>query len=268
MKENFKFKKSLGQNFITDKNLLSAIVADAEVTGNDNVLEIGAGAGALTEALAQKAKKLVSLEVDSDLKELLTEKFKDYKNVEIKFLNALKVSDDEINSFFNSKYKLVANLPYYITTPLIFKFLENETCESLTVMVQKEVAERIVATPGSKDYGIISVKIGALADAKIARVVSRKMFYPMPNVDSAIINIKKKKEVDFNKKIFNYLVDVAFAMRRKTLANNLSDKLLNKEQLSKFFLVTGLNPLIRGEALSISEFIEISKVLEQIRQTN
>lgn len=266
MEENFKFKKSLGQNFLTDKNLLKAIVNDAGISKSDNVIEIGAGAGALTEAIAEQCKNLYSFEVDRDLFSHLEEKFSKYPNVKFVFKDALKLSDEEINALYGCKFKLVANLPYYITTPLIFKFLDNPLCESLTIMVQKEVAERVVATPGSKAYGVLSVKVQAIANAKITRDVNRKMFTPPPNVDSAVLHISKKP-YSFNFNTFSKVVDSAFAMRRKTLVNNLSTSFgMPKCECENLLTSLGHNPSVRGEQLSISEFILLSEALDKKRQ--
>ena len=266
MEENFKFKKSLGQNFLTDKNLLKAIVNDAGITPSDNVIEIGAGAGALTEMIASQCKNLYSFEVDRDLFGYLEEKFKGSENVKFVFKDALKMTDEEINKLHGSNFKLVANLPYYITTPLIFKFLNNPCCESLTIMVQKEVADRVVAAAGSKAYGVLSVKVQALANAKITRDVNRKMFTPAPNVDSAVLHISKK-EYGFDFNIFSKVVDSAFAMRRKTLVNNLSSSFgLSKPECEHILTSLGYNPSVRGEQLNISQFIQLSEALDKKRQ--
>ncbi len=265
MEENFKFKKALGQNFLTDKNLLKAIVNDAGITASDNVIEIGAGAGALTEAIAEQCKNLYSFEVDRDLFSHLEEKFAG-KNVKFVFRDALKMPDDEINALHGSTFKLVANLPYYITTPLIFKFLDNPFCESLTIMVQKEVAERVVAPPGSKAYGVLSVKVQAVANAKITRDVNRKMFVPAPNVDSAVLHISKK-DYNFDFNTFSKVVDSAFAMRRKTLVNNLSASFgMTKPECEAILASLGFSPSVRGEQLSIDEFILLSQSLDKKRQ--
>lgn len=251
-------KKRFGQNFLRDKNLLAAIVKDAGITKEDEVLEIGAGEGALTKELSLAAKKVVSYEIDADL--IPTLKGLGLPNVEFNFTDALKTDITEIENKFLEQYKLVANLPYYITTPLLFKFLEDATkVTSLTVMVQKEVAERIVATDG-KDYGILSVMIAFYGSAEIKRNVGRQMFYPAPNVDSAIvrIDIDRNKFADIDKEKFSKLIRAAFAMRRKTLNNNLS-KLIDKVTLN-----SKLEPNLlqkRAEELKLFDFIEIYKKL-------
>ena len=215
------FKKKFGQNFISDKNLINAICDDAELGEKDEVLEIGAGAGSLTSALNERCKKVVSYEIDKDLVEHL--RGLNLNNAKFVFGDIMDFSLEEIEKDFAENYKMIANLPYYITTPIIFKFLNGSSrLESLTIMVQKEVAERMVAKCGSKDYGVLSVMIDFYGDARISRVVSRKMFFPQPNVDSAVVTISlKKKYSQVDKNSFYKFVQNVFAMRRKTLKNNL-----------------------------------------------
>ncbi len=257
------FKKKFGQNFLSDKNLLQAIVNDAEICEKDNVLEIGAGAGALTKPLSEKAKRVVSFEIDRDLQDHLLSL--NLKNTEFVFTDALKESINTIEKHFKGeKYKLVANLPYYITTPLIFKFLEeSDSVDSLTIMVQKEVAERMTAKEGGKDYGVLTVMVGFFGEAKITRVVGRQMFFPQPNVDSAVVNItRNQKFKDINRKDFYEFIKACFSMRRKTLANNLSGYLkLNKTQLTQKLSTFDLTR--RAESFSLNEFIEIFKEIKK-----
>ena len=256
----FNFKKKYGQNFLSDKNLLKAIVGDAEVSKDDTVLEIGAGAGALTQELSLSAKKVIAFEIDTDLEETLLSL--NLKNVTFIFQDFMKVSLKDFEKDLD-RYKVVANLPYYITTPIIFKLLEeSEKVESLTIMVQKEVAERIVCEAGSKDYGILSVMIKFYGEAKINRIVKRQMFNPMPNVDSAVVTIKidRAKYTSINREKFSKLVKTAFSMRRKTLLNNLSS-LYSKEILKSKFDEKFLTR--RAESLTIDEFINLYKILEK-----
>lgn len=256
------FKKKFGQNFLSDTNLLQAIVKDAEITKEDNVLEIGAGAGALTKQLSASAKKVVAYEIDTDLCNHLNSL--NLQNVNFIFKDALKENIEDIEANFNNnQYKLVANLPYYITTPLIFKFLEESTnVKSLTIMVQKEVAERIVAKEGGKDYGVLTVMVGFFGDAKITRVVGRQMFYPQPNVDSCVVNIAlNKKFADIDKKDFYNFVKACFSMRRKTILNNLSSGL----RLSKAEFTEKLNDIDltrRAESFSLTELIDLYKKIK------
>ena len=219
MKE-FETKKKFGQNFISDKNLLSAICDDADVCSEDEVLEIGAGLGTLTHEIAKTAKKVVSFEIDKDLEPILLKNKPD--NVEFIFKDIVKTSLEEIESKFSGEYKIIANLPYYITSPIIFKFLgKSKRLKSLNIMVQKEVAERMVAKSSEKDYGVLSVSVNVCGDPKITRIVKRNMFSPAPNVDSAVvrIDIKNKHNIDLDD-FFDFTKKI-FSMRRKTLYNNL-----------------------------------------------
>lgn len=255
---DFEFKKKFGQNFISDKNLLSAIVSDAKVGKKDEVLEVGAGAGSLTEILSQNAKKVVSFEIDKDLKQHLSSL--GLKNVQFVFEDFMKADLHEIEKSFSGKYKVVANLPYYITTPIIFKFLEDGTkLESLTIMVQKEVAERICAKSGSKDYGVLTVMVNFYGKPQIVRNISRNMFYPAPNVDSALLNIEIcEKFPQIDKKNFLKFVQTCFSMRRKTLLNNLLQaysKEVLKQKLGEEVLQK------RAETFSLEEFVEIFETL-------
>lgn len=253
---NHNFKKKFGQNFITDKNLLSAIVDDAEIDKNDEVLEIGAGAGTLTKEISNRAKKVISYEIDKDLESyLLGLKL---NNVNFIFKDIMKENLLEIENYFEDGYKIIANLPYYITTPIIFKFLKNsKKLKSLTIMVQKEVAERIVATKGEKDYGILTIMINFYGNAKITRNVNRKMFYPEPNVDSAVVRIdidrEKYKNIDDDK--FYSFVQSCFSMRRKTLKNNLEHSNLKLKMKIDNLPQSILS--LRAENLSFDDFVNI-----------
>lgn len=255
---DFQFKKKFGQNFISDKNLLNAIANDAEVTKEDEVLEIGAGAGSLTTVLNERAKKVVSFEIDRDLHDHLLSL--DLKNVEFVFDDFMKADLKEIEKKFDGKYKVVANLPYYITTPIIFKFLEEaEKLDSLTIMVQKEVAERVCAKPDTKDYGVLTVMLEFYGDAKICRIINRQMFKPAPNVDSALLNIKiNEKYPQIDKKEFSKFIKTCFSMRRKTLLNNLSSA-YSKDVLKKSLDEETLKK--RAEDLCLDEFVEIFSMI-------
>ena len=264
---NFEFKKKFGQNFLTDKNLLKAIAIDANITKEDEVLEIGPGAGALTYELATASKKVVCYEIDKTLKPILEEKLKDCNNVEVVFEDILKESIDTLKSHFNGAFKVVANLPYYITTPIIFHLLENDlNITSLTIMVQKEVAERLVANKNTKDYGILTINAGVQADITITRIVGRQMFHPAPNVDSAIVhfNMNKNKYDVKNLKHFTTLVKASFAMRRKTLMNNLKQKYgYSNEEIIHLFSSCNIKEKVRAEDLSIEQFVALSNKLNQ-----
>lgn len=257
----FVFKKKYGQNFLSDKNLLTAIADDAGVTADSEVLEIGAGAGSLTSILDAKAKKVVSFEIDKDLKETLLGL--NLKNTQFVFADFMDCNMTDIENMFSKEYKVVANLPYYITTPIIFKLLENATkLESLTIMVQKEVAERVCSGVGGKDYGILTIMTQLYGQSKITRIVKRQMFHPQPNVDSAIlhIEIEKEKFPDIDKAKFLKFVKASFSMRRKTLLNNLG-AVYGKEKLKEIFDEQTL--VRRAESFSLEEFVEMFKKCEK-----
>lgn len=262
--KDFKFKKEFGQNFIFDGNLLSAIVADSEITNQSEVLEIGAGAGTLTKKLCEKAKKVVSYEIDKTLTEQLTQLENQTPNLKVIFADALKEPLEKIESNFSGNYVVVANIPYYITSPLIFKFLkESKRALSLTVMIQKEVALRYLSKPSTKDYGIPTVMINYLANVEFLRNVNRKMFTPVPNVDSALIKITRdsSKPKANDEIFFEKLVKASFANRRKTLVNNLQFINIPKEKI-----INSLNSInktndVRAEQLSVNDFINLSNLL-------
>lgn len=263
---DFRFNKSLGQNFITDVNLLDAIVHDAGITTDDIVLEIGTGAGTLTKAIAQIAKKVYSFEVDKRLERVLELSLQGIENVEVIFKNVLNMTDSEIQEIINSPFKVVANLPYYITTPLVLRFIESKLdVVGITVMVQKEVADRFVANAGTADYSAISIAIQMAGSAAVTRNVSRKMFYPVPNVDSAVVHIEidRKKLDGENAELIHKLARAAFSMRRKTLANNFSAAFgISKQEATAKIEKAGFPALVRGEALSLNDYIRLAKEFE------
>ena len=265
---DFRFNKALGQNFITDANLLDAIVADSGITPSGVVVEIGTGAGTLTRAIAKVAKKVYSFEVDRNLEAVLALSLQGVENAEVVFRDVLKMSDEQLEAIVGKKFKVVANLPYYITTPLAMRFVESTLeVESITIMVQKEVALRFVAKPNTPDYSAITLAIEMAGEAQITRNVSRTMFYPSPNVDSAVVRI----DVDRNKldgenvALLHKLVRSSFAMRRKTLANNLSVAFkIDKQTAAQIIVDAGFSPMVRGEALSLDDYKKLSKSLEKI----
>ena len=262
----FSFNKNFGQNFITDKNLLSSITRDANLNSNDTVLEIGTGAGTLTQEIATICKKIVSYEIDNNLKEYLLNKFRDENNVEIVFADFLKLNNEIIEEKFNGEnIKIIANLPYYITTPLIFKLLNsNLNISSATLMVQKEVANRIVAKPKSKDYGELSVVLQTLCDVEITRIVPSTLFTPKPKVDSAIVKLTPIDKYNIlNKDFFFKTVRACFFSRRKTLVNNLSAYFnISKTICENVLNNLNLSTQIRGEEFSIQQMISLSEKLE------
>ncbi|NLY86774.1 MAG: 16S rRNA (adenine(1518)-N(6)/adenine(1519)-N(6))-dimethyltransferase RsmA [Tissierellia bacterium] len=263
----FEFSKSLGQNFLIDGNIVRKIVEKANVTKEDYVLEIGPGIGTLTEELALNAKKVVAIELDKDLLPILDETLGKYENIEIIHGDVLKVDLEKIieEKLDNKPVKVVANLPYYVTTPIITKLLEsNLNLDSIIVMVQKEVAERMEAKPGGKDYGSLSVFVNFFSIPEIIIKVPKTVFMPQPKIDSAVIKLNIKKDLpDIDKDKFFKIVKAAFSKRRKTLLNALStygfniDKETIKETLEKL----NIKPEIRAENLSVEDFIKISKSL-------
>lgn len=263
---DFHFNKALGQNFITDANLLDAIVADSGITSDDTVVEIGTGAGTLTRAIAKVAKKVYSFEVDRNLQPVLALSLQGVDNAEVIFRDVLKMKDDELKSVVGDSFKVVANLPYYITTPLAMRFIESSLdVKSVTIMVQKEVALRFVAKPNTADYSAITLAIEMAGKAQITRNVSRNMFFPSPNVDSAVvrIDIDRAKLDGENVALLHKLVRSSFAMRRKTLANNLSVAFqIDKALASAIIEEAGFSPMVRGEALSLDDYKKLTKTLE------
>ena len=264
-KNNFRFNKQFGQNFITDQNLLRAIVDDAKITKDDVVVEIGPGAGTLTKEIAKKAKEVYSFEIDNNLAPILNETLQDCPNSTVIFKDFQKVDDEQLNQILNNReYKVVANLPYYITTPIIMKFIESAyPPKSITVMVQKEVAERLKSNAVTSEIGAISLSIALYGDVEMTRVVSRKMFMPEPNVDSAVIRIDMQNKYDnIDKKPVKKLIKAAFNMRRKTFLNNISNAFnISKDTIKEVLKELNIDENIRGEAVSIDNYIAIAKKL-------
>lgn len=264
-------KKKFGQNFLIDDNILDEISASACINDDELIIEIGPGLGNLTSYLLKKSRYVLLVEIDNNMIEILNDRFKENTNYSLINEDILKVDLDEKISkieedlnFSFKKVKVVANLPYYITTPILFKLLQDsKRVDEIVVMVQKEVADRMVASPKSKDYGILSVMIKYLADAEIIIKVPKEAFIPSPNVTSSVIKLVKNKkyECDDEEKLFK-LIHHAFAQRRKKMINSLeSSKFLNldKERIKDTFNKVNLNENVRAEELSIEEFILLSK---------
>lgn len=267
LKENgFRFNKQFGQNFLTDGGVLSSIVSDAELCRDDVVLEIGAGAGTLTRTIADNVKKVIAMEIDRNLEKILAITLADKRNVDVIIGDVMRYPMEQIEKTCGGEYKVVANIPYYITTPLIMNFIEQGTqVKSLTLTIQKEVAERLAAKPATKEYGAITVGVNAVADVTLCRILPRNLFYPEPNVDSAVVrlDVNRNKFCIDDHDFFRKTVRVAFAMRRKTLTNNLVvgfkiDRATAENVLEK----AGLAPNCRGEELSVEQFVELSKLLK------
>lgn len=266
-RHGFKFSKSLGQNFLIDGNVVRKIVREAGITKEDYVLEIGPGMGTLTEELALNAKKVVAVELDRKLLPILDETLGTYDNVEIIYGDILEI---DIKKLIDEKLgggpvKLVANLPYYVTTPIIGKLLEEDlNLESINVMVQKEVADRMAAGPGSKTYGSLSVFVNFYTNPKVVVKVPKTVFMPQPKIDSAVIQLELKKNLpDIDRDQFFKVVKAAFSKRRKTIINSLStfgfD--LEKDQIRQALEKVGIKPEERAENISVEDFIKLSTEL-------
>lgn len=259
----FRFQKRFGQNFITDTNFLKSIAEKSGVTSSDTVVEIGAGAGTLTAAIAERAKRVIAFEIDESLKPVLEKTLSAFDNVELVFGDFMDVKD--LSERTGEKYKVIANLPYYITTPVLFKLMEDTKYlpQTISVMVQKEVADRMCAKPSTKDYGALTVAIDARFSARKLVNVSRDMFYPVPNVDSAVVLMTAKDACDgVDMKKFSALVRAAFAMRRKTLINNLTAAFsLSRAACEQALTDCGLPLAVRGEALCTEQFKALTKRL-------
>ncbi|MBQ4072191.1 MAG: ribosomal RNA small subunit methyltransferase A [Clostridia bacterium] len=265
-KYGFTFKKNLGQNFLTEGSLLRAIVKDAGVESEDIVVEIGTGAGTLTSAISEKAKHVYTFDVDTCLQPVLAETLAGKENVTINFLDVLKISDEKLKEIIGEQpFRVVANIPYYVTTPLIMRFLESDlNCKSLTVMVQKEVADRLIAEPDTENYGAITLAVELRGTARVTRNVARQLFHPAPKVDSAVVHIDiddNKYEIK-DKPFLQKLIRAGFQMRRKTLVNNIGASLgITKDRAKEVLVSLGYSESIRGEALSIEDYIKIAEAL-------
>ena len=263
-KHGFRFKKQFGQNFISDTNLLKSIVSASGVTKDTTVVEIGCGAGTLTRALAESAKRVYAFDIDADLKPVLEETLAGVENVEVIFRDFHKLDLKEFEKEIGA-YRVVANLPYYITTPLIAKLLdESELCEGVSVMVQEEVAERFCAKENTPEYGAITAGIALKGTAKIVKRVPRTLFYPCPNVDSAVVKIEFARDrlPVKDRKMYRDTVRCAFLNRRKTLQNNLMISFsLTREQAKEVLQKAGGDEKARGETLSPERLAALSDIL-------
>ena len=266
----FKFSKGLGQNFLIDGNIVRNIVKGAGITKDDYVLEIGPGMGTLTEELSLRAKKVVAIEIDNRLKPILEETLKPYDNIEIVYGDVLKLPLKDIidEKCQGGPVKVVANLPYYVTTPIISRLIEEGLpFHSISVMVQKEVADRMVAKPHTKDYGSLTLFVGFYTKAEIILKVPKSVFMPQPKIDSSVIKLTIKEELpDVNKDSYFKLVRAAFSKRRKTLINALSSYGLEveKEEIRQALIRAGIDENLRGENLDMDDYIKIAKELPNI----
>ena len=273
-RHGFTFKKSFGQNFLTDTNILQKIVDTAEIDKNVNVIEIGPGIGALTEFLTENAAEVMAFEIDERLVPILEDTLRDHDNVKVINEDVLKADlQTRVKEFENPNLpiKVVANLPYYITTPILMHLIESKIPFSeFVVMMQKEVADRISAEPNTKAYGSLSIAVQYYMTAKVAFVVPRTVFVPAPNVDSAILKMTRRKQplVEVKDEDFFFRVSKAsFVHRRKTLWNNLTSHFGKSEEvknkLDQALENAAIKPSIRGEALSISDFARLSDALRE-----
>lgn len=261
----FRFNKQFGQNFLTDETLLGAICDDAGLNGG-TVLEVGAGAGTLTRVLSRHADKVVAFEIDRNLQPILAQTLCDCPNVELVIGDVMKYSVGQIDQMCGDNYRVVANIPYYLTSPLIMRFAEQSArvC-SLTLTVQREVAERLAALPATKDYGAITVAVQSVADVSVKRILPRELFFPVPNVDSAVAHIEfRRNKYDIaNRDLFRKTVRAAFSMRRKLLVNCLSVGFgIAKERAAEIVSECGLLTNCRGEELSVGQFVALYKAIE------
>ncbi|MBU5676481.1 16S rRNA (adenine(1518)-N(6)/adenine(1519)-N(6))-dimethyltransferase RsmA [Alkaliphilus sp. MSJ-5] len=271
-KYGFKFSKSLGQNFLIDQNILDNIVDGANISKDDYVIEVGPGIGSLTQNIAEKSKSVVAIEIDKTLIPILNDTLKDYSNVEVINEDVLKL---DLHKLINEKFKgnrakVIANLPYYVTTSIIMKFLEERVpVQSLTIMIQKEVADRMQAKPGTKDYGALSIAVQYYCNPKILLKVPPSVFIPQPKVESTVIKLdilERPKVYVESEDLFFALVKDAFGKRRKTLLNALStgDLKLNKDLLKDVLLSSGIDENRRGETLTIEEYGLLANNLAKI----
>lgn len=263
-KHGFSFTKSLGQNFLIDGNIIDKILSGGEISKEDHILEIGTGVGTLTQQLAIYGKEVFAVEIDRRLEPVLADTLGEFSNVDILFQDVLKTDlERELTSRFGEeKVKVVANLPYYVTTPILGKLLEEPlNLTSITVMVQREVALRMAAKPGTKDYGALSVFIQFYTDPVFVTRVPKTVFIPQPKVDSAVVTLKvKDPEIGVDQKKFFKIVKAAFSKRRKTILNALSTYgfSCDKGEIRRALITSGIPEGARGETLGVKEFIVLS----------
>lgn len=268
-KYTFRFSKNLGQNFLMDQSVLDDIVQASEISEEDSVIEIGPGVGTLTRELLQRAKCVSAIELDDNLIPILNNELGNFDNFNLIHADAMKFDFNKLTGG-SKKVKIVANLPYYITTPIISKLLnENVMFDSFTVMVQKEVGERISSEPDCKKYGALSILVQYYCDIQVVRYVSASSFVPRPKVDSIVLKLIKRDspKVELkDKKLFFKLVSLSFNMRRKTLWNALKPLGILKEDIERAFIEAGIDPRRRGETLSIFEFSKLSDCIYKVLQ--
>lgn len=267
-KHGFTLSKSLGQNFLTDQNIIDKIIDRADIDKDTYVLEIGPGLGAMTVSLSDKARHVAAVEIDKTLIPVHQDVFEYIDNLDVIYENILDVDLASIQEdYFNGEdFKVVANLPYYITSPIVTNLLTSKAGVSdIVVMMQKEVADRLVARPGTKAYGSLSVFVDYYSHAKILFKVSPNVFIPKPKVESAVVNLKKKPNIDTKKsENLQRLVQASFAKRRKTILNSISSEFdMDKEELKEIIVDSGLDPGSRAEDLSTSDYLDLLASFEK-----
>lgn len=261
----FKFSKSLGQNFLTDKNIIDEIIEGSQIGPEDTVIEIGPGIGVITYELCKLAKKVIAIELDTNLIPILQETLSEFDNIEVLNQDVLKT---DLIGLCDGPTKIIGNLPYYITTPIIMKILEDGVpCDSITVMMQKEVADRVKASPGGKDYGALTVAVQYYSTVETLADVPKEVFVPRPSVDSTVLklNIRDEKAVEVtDRDLFFKTVKAGFGQRRKTLNNSLMGVSgITKEIVKDSLAACGIDPVRRAETLSIEEFGSLANEIEK-----
>lgn len=275
-KYNIKANKRFGQNFLIDDNILENIISSSEISKKDLVIEIGPGLGNLSEYILNNCNFSILIEIDKNMEKILNDRLKNYNNYLLINEDVLKIDIDELvkkielkNNIKYENVKVVANLPYYITTPIIFKLLQDsKRITDITVMVQKEVAERMVAKPKTKSYGILTIMVDYLSDANIEIIVPNTSFIPSPDVTSAVIKLVKNKKYDVkNEELFFKLIHSAFAQRRKKLSNSLESTHfmdMNKSEIEELLIKNNINLNVRAEELNINEYINIINIINNL----
>ena len=268
-KYGFQFTKSLGQNFLVDTNILQKIVDSADIQEKDIVIEIGTGIGTLTRELAKRAKKVYAIEIDKNLIPIVKETTSNYNNIDFVNMDFLEVVLEDLIQEKDRKIKVIANIPYYITTPIIMKCLESSLdISTILLMIQKEVADRLSAEPSTKAYGSLSVAVQYYSDVEFVGKVSKSCFYPQPKVDSGIVKLSKKHEYIFvrDRELFSQVVKSAFAKRRKTISNSMIEfsEQFTKDNVMKALGKSGTDAKRRGETLTVEEFAHLSNCMFEV----
>ena len=269
-KHDFRHSKSLGQNFLSDKNIIDAIIEGSGIGAEDLVIEIGPGMGVLTAAAAECASRVVAVEIDRHLIPILTETLEDYDNVELINADVMKTDLSEVVEKYRTsgKVRIIGNLPYYITTPIVMKLLDERVpADSITIMMQKEVADRIKASPGSKTYGALSVAVGFYCTVRHIANAPKEVFVPRPKVDSTVIrlDVRQERPVELvDEKLFFETIKKGFGQRRKTLLNSLTGiRGMPKESIAAVLADCGIDSRRRAETLSMSEFADLANEIAQ-----